>query len=121
MNQQENYYSYRTTLQYNKNITTRYFVDPLLEDLALIEGSRILDAFPSPIRIDQRLSLLISRIQFLPGVAFVVNLPVGAQLECQVVTAPDPNTGNRRIVVFAEQADGSKSVLAHLVQALEHA
>ena len=43
-----------------------------------------------------------------------------ARLKCQLVTTPEPNARNSRLVVRAEENHAAEGVLAHLVQSLEH-
>ena len=48
----------------------------------------------------------------------VVNLPVLAELEGELVSLPHPDTGDGGVVVLAEQADGGEGVLPQLLQSL---
>ena len=77
----------------------------LLEDLALVELAAVLVlALPIEILVDHGLGLLGVGVELLPVVGGVVDLPVVAELEGQVVASPDPDAGDGGVVVLAEEA-----------------
>ena len=94
----------------------------LLEDLALIElPSFLILANPLEIIVDHCLGFLRLRIKLRPVVRGVVDLPVVAELEGEIVSTPNPDSGNGGVVVLAEEAHRSEGVLSQLLQTLVHA
>lgn len=96
-------------------------LNKLFKDLALVELLASKVTFPGEVFLNELLGLRVLGVQLLPGVGLVVDLPIGGELESKLGTTPEPDTGDGRGVVRAEQTNGTESVLAHLVKALEHA
>lgn len=64
----------------------------LFEDLALVELATLLvGATPREVLLDQLLSGVVGRIQLLPVVHLVIDLPIWRQLEGKILTTPDPH------------------------------
>jgi hypothetical protein len=87
---------------------TKYNWDlDLLENFALVKlPSLLISACPAHVIFEHVLSLLAVRVQLLPSVGGVVDLPVLRQVKAKFLAFPDPYPGDGRVVVLAKQAAG---------------
>jgi len=75
---------------------------------------------PGKVVLDELLGLGVIWIQLLPGIGFVVDLPIGTLWEGQLLTTPDPNPRNAAVVILSKEIYRGEGILPHLIQALIH-
>ena len=74
-----------------------------LEDLALVElPSLEVGAFPLEVLLYQFFGLVRLGVELLPVIRVVIDLPIGTQLEGEVLAAPNPDPGDGGVVVLAK-------------------
>ncbi|GMT10606.1 hypothetical protein PFISCL1PPCAC_1903 [Pristionchus fissidentatus] len=101
--------------------TENIVISFLFEDLALVELLASEVSLPHEVLLDSLLGGLIIGVKLRPVVRLVVDLPVVAEREDQFLSAPNPDSGDGRVVVSSEEADGSERVLLQLLESLVHA
>merc|ERR1711981_466279 len=102
------------------NLSIAVLVIHLFPGLALVEGFTVEVALPGEVLGDHLLVGFTVQVQLLPVVGVIIGLPVGAQVEGEVLSFPEPNTADFDVALLfaAEHAHVGEAVLSHLLDSL---